>query len=134
MYYKWRILRIELLFPFLCDEDNEVQGYIAWILGEIKNSRAVQPLYDLFMTAKLHNVKEKASTALSRIGGKEAVELLQVALHDQNWFIRKCAVTSLGVIKDKSAIEPLKLLTNDPNRFVSQSAREALKRINEKDS
>ncbi|MHA1418281.1 MAG: HEAT repeat domain-containing protein [Candidatus Heimdallarchaeaceae archaeon] len=127
-------LHIELLFPFLNDEDSEVQGHIAWILGEKKQSQAVQPLYDLFMTAKLHDVKEKASIAISKIGGKDAVELLQVALHDQYWFIRKCAVTSLSLISDKSAIEPLKLLTNDPNRFVSQSAREALKRINEKDN
>ena len=127
-------LSVELLFPFLNDEDNEVQGYIAWILGEKKNSKAIQPLFNLFMTAKLHDVKEKASAAISVIGGKEAVELLQVALHDPNWFIRKCAVTSLGLIKDKSAIEPLKLLTNDANRFVSQSAREALERIDEDNS
>ena len=127
-------LSVELLFPFLNDENSEVQGYIAWLLGEKKNSKAIQPLFDLFMTAKLHDVKEKASAAIGRIGGKEAVELLQVALHDTNWFIRKCAVTSLGLIKDKSAIEPLKLLTRDANRFVSQSAREALKRIDENES
>ena len=127
-------LPVELLFPFLKDENNEVQGHIASILGKKRNSLAVQPLYDLLMTAKLHDVKEKASAAIGRIGGKEAVELLQVALHDSNWFIRKCAVTSLGLIKDKSAIEPLKLLTSDANRYVSQSAREALKRIDEKDN
>jgi len=126
-------LPIELLFPFLNDENNEVQGHIAWILGEKRDSQAVQPLYDLLMTTKFHDVKEKASVAISKIGGKEAVELLQVALHDPNWFIRKCAVTSLGLIKDKSVIEHLKLLTNDTNRFVSQSAREALKRIDKKD-
>ncbi len=127
-------LPVELLFSFLNDEDNEVQGYISWILGEKGNPQAVQPLYDLFMTAKLHDVKEKASAAIGKIGGKKAVELLQVALHDPSWFIRKCAVTSLGLIKDKSVIEHLKLLTNDTNRFVSQSAREALKRIDEKDN
>ena len=127
-------LPVELLFPFLNDEDNEVQGYIAWILGEKRDSKAIQPLFDLFMTAKLHDVKEKVSAAIGRIGGKEAVELLQVALHDPNWFIRKCAATSLGLIKDKSAVEPLKRLTNDTNRFVSQSAREALKRIDENES
>ncbi|MBY8999951.1 MAG: HEAT repeat domain-containing protein [Candidatus Heimdallarchaeota archaeon] len=127
-------LSIELLFPFLKDEDNEVQRRIAWILGEKKDERAVQPLYDLFMTAKLHDVKEKSSLAIGSIGGTKAVELLQVALHDSNWFIRKCAATSLGLIKDKSAIEPLKLLTSDTNRFVSQSAREAIKRIDEKDN
>ncbi len=127
-------LPVELLFPFQNDENNEVQGYIAWILGEKRNSKAIQPLFNLLMTAKLHDVKEKASAAIGRIGGEEAVELLQVALHDLNWFIRKCAVTALGLIKDKSAIEPLKLLTSDANRFVSQSAREALKRIDENDS
>ncbi len=127
-------LSVELLFPFLNDENSEVQGYIAWILGEKRNSLAIQPLFDLLMTAKLHDVKEKVSVAIGKIGGKEAVELLQVALHDPNWFIRKCAVTSLGLIKGKSVIEPLKLLTNDANRFVSQSARKALKRIDEKDS
>ncbi len=127
-------LSVELLFPFLNDENSEVQGYIAWILGEKRNSLAVQPLYDLLMTAKLHDVKEKVSVAIGKIGGKEAVELLQVALHDPNWFIRKCAVTSLGLIKDKSIIEILKLHINDSNRFVSQSAREALERIDEKDS
>ena len=127
-------LSVELLFPFLNDENSEVQGNISWILGEKRNFLAVQPLYDLLMTAKLHDVKEKASAAISRIGGEEAVELLQVALHDPNWFIRKCAVTSLGLIKDKSVIEPLKLLTNDSNKFVSQSAREALERIDKKDS
>ena len=122
-------LNSDLLLVFLNDSDRETRGKIAWILGEIKEEKAVQSLFDLFMTDEFQDVKESASVALGRIGGKSSLDLLLVALHDDDWFIRKNAATALGHINDKSSIAALEELLNDDNTFVSKSAKEALKRI-----
>ena len=122
-------LNSNLLLQFLNDSDRETRGKIAWILGELRETKAVQPLFDLFMTDGFQDVKESASIALGRIGGAVALDLLLVALHDDDWFIRKNAATALGYVNDRSSIAALEELLKDDNTFVSKSAKEALKRI-----
>jgi len=122
-------LNADLLLKFLNDSDRETRSKISWILGEFKEEKVVQSLFDLFMTDGFQDVKESASIALGRIGGKAALDLLLVALHDEDWFIRKNAATALGYVKDKSSMAALEELLKDDNTFVSRSAKEALKRI-----
>ncbi len=122
-------LNADLLLGFLADSDRETRSKIAWILGELKEENAVQFLFDLFMTDRFQDVKESASVALGRIGGKTALDLILVALHDDDWFIRKNAATALGFMDDPSSIAALEELIKDDNTFVSRSAKEALKRL-----
>ncbi len=72
--------------------------------------------------------KEQAANAMGKIGGENVIKLLQNALKNSDWFIRKCATSALGYTRDQIAFEMLKHLVNDGNRFVSESAKEAIER------
>ena len=124
-------LEIQQILVFLQDNDKDIRAKSAWILGEIRSSKAIQPLFDLFMTDSNQEAKESSANALSKIGGKEVVELLVVALHDQDWYIRKTAASALGNLQDPSSKEPLKSLLEDDNTFVKKTAEEALKKFQE---
>ncbi len=123
----------DLLIYFLKDSDSEIKSKLSWILGELQTSRAIDSLYDLLMKDKYQEVKENAAIALGKIGGNEVLKLLQEALQNDEWFIRKCATSALGYSKDSVAFEILKQLVNDGNRFVSDSAKEAIERIKTQD-
>jgi HEAT repeat protein len=124
-------LGIQQILLFLKDSDKDVRVKAAWVLGEINAKESIQPLFDLFMTDSNQEVKESSADALSKIGGKEVVELLVVALYDQDWYIRKTAASSLGNLQDPSAIEPLKRLLEDDNTFVKKTVEEALRKFQE---
>ncbi len=124
-------MNAEILLKFLKDDDRETRSKIAWLLGEIGEKKYTQSLFDLFMTDGFQDVKENSSIALGKIGGKKALDLLLVSLHDEDWYVRKCAATALGYIKERTSIPALQSLVKDDNTFVSRSAEEALKRIEE---
>jgi len=124
-------LNAEYLLDFLNDGDKDIRVKTAWILGEIGEPELIQPLFDLLMTDTYQEVKESTADALSKIGGKEVVELLVVALHDSDWYIRKVAAYALGNLQDPYSIEPLKKLLVDDNTFVKRTAKEALKKFQE---
>ncbi|MCG3220998.1 MAG: HEAT repeat domain-containing protein [Candidatus Heimdallarchaeota archaeon] len=125
-------LEIQQILVFLEDNDKDIRAKSAWVLGEIKASKSIQALFDLFMIDLNQEVKESSAQALSKIGGKEVVELLVIALHDQDWYIRKTAASALGNLQDPSSIEPLKRLLNDDNTFVKKTVEEVLKKFQEK--
>ncbi|MCG3226654.1 MAG: HEAT repeat domain-containing protein [Candidatus Heimdallarchaeota archaeon] len=124
-------LEIQQILVFLEDNDKDIRAKSAWVLGEIKSPKSIQSLFDLFMIDINQEVKESSAHSLSRIGGKEVVELLVVALHDQDWYIRKIAASALGNLQDPSSIEPLRRLLNDNNTFVKKTAEKALKKFQE---
>jgi HEAT repeat protein len=120
------------IINFLEDQDKDVRSKTAWILGETGDSEAVQPLFDLFMIDINNDVKVSAAKALGKIGTTKVVDLLHVAIHDKDWFIKQNAAEILGIIGDKSSIEPLEKLLEDDNPFVQKSAQEALLKIKKK--
>lgn len=128
---KLESLEIQQILVFLKDNDKDIRAKSAWVLGEIKEPKSIQSLFDLFMIDGNQEVKESSAQALSKVGGKEVVELLVVALHDHDWYIRKTAASALGNLQDPSSIEPLRRLLNDDNTFVKKTAEEALKKFQE---
>lgn len=120
------------ILNFLNDQDKDVRSKAAWVLGEIANTDAVQPLFDLFMVDINNDVKVSAVKALGKIGTSKVVDLLHVATHDKDWFIKQNAAEILGIISNVSSIEPLEKLLEDDNPFVQRSAQEALTKIKKK--
>ncbi|MHA1865583.1 MAG: HEAT repeat domain-containing protein [Candidatus Heimdallarchaeaceae archaeon] len=133
--FKWEeIIELEkvdedLLLQFLYDEDCEVVKGVAETLGRMKVEKAIQPLFDLFMSADNKDLQVSLSQAIALIGGEKALDLLLVASTDENWFIRKCAVDALGEMKDLLALNPLFDMMKDDNLYVRKSVMKAIQKI-----
>ena len=111
-----------------------VQQKASWVLGEIGDSRAVEPLIKaLGNKSQDASARVYAADALGKIGDSRAVESLIKALGDESSDVRENAAKALGKIGDSRAIEPLKEVTqNDNFFFVRGAAKEALKKIQKK--
>ncbi len=125
-------LNLFKILNFLGDKDKDVRSKAAWVLGEIGDSEAIQPLFDLFMIDLNNDVKISAAKALGKIGSSKVIDLLHVATHDKDWFIKQNAAEILGIIGNVSSMEPLEKLLEDDNPFVQKSAQEALVKIRKK--
>ncbi|UJG44645.1 MAG: HEAT repeat domain-containing protein [Candidatus Heimdallarchaeum endolithica] len=133
--FKWdEIIELEkvdedLLLQFLYDADCEVVKGVAETLGKMKVEKAIQPLFDLFMSADNKDLQVSLSQAIALIGGEKALDLLLVASIDENWFIRKCAVDALGEMKNLLALNPLFDMMKDDNLYVRKSVMKAIQKI-----
>jgi len=137
---------------------------VAMFLGDIRDSRAIEPLIralkyrvssvrweaafalgkigDLRAVEPLiqaledvvENVRWKAAWALGKIGDVRAVEPLIQALKDRDEYVRKYAAQALGEIKDSRSVEPLIKALKDEDSNVRKAAQEALDKINAKKS
>lgn len=85
--------------------DPQVRQYAAYLLGQVKNPRAIQPLIEALADFD-KGVREQAVLALSSIG-KVAVASLTEAMNDPKWQTRYRVVEALGKIADRQVISPL---------------------------
>lgn len=93
---------VEPLIDALKHKNLSVRVSAAIILGEIQDSRAVEPLIN---------------------------SLLIDAYDNGSWMFRAEAAKALGKIKDPRAIEPLNILSNDKDSYVRETALWALEEI-----
>jgi HEAT repeat protein len=85
--------------------DPQVRQYAAYLLGQAKNPRAIQPLIEALADFD-KSVREQAMLALSSIG-KAAIEPLAEAMKEPKWETRFRAAEALGKIADEKAVQPL---------------------------
>ena len=85
--------------------DPQVRQYAAYLLGQAKNPRAIQPLIEALADFD-KSVREQATLALSTIG-KAAIEPLAEAMKEPKWETRYRAAEALGKIADEKAVQPL---------------------------
>jgi HEAT repeat protein len=132
MFFKLRILgepSVEPLIATLSHDDARVREYAAFTLSFIDDSRAVDPLLNLFANDKEIGVRTQAARALGRMEEPRAIDPLIAALSDATSEIRQDAAYSLGLIGDPRAIPPLKAIENDPDELVRFFVADALVRI-----
>ncbi len=147
------------IFSSIPDEEWGVLLNIADVLGEIGDTRAVEPLINSleengskasinYALAKLGDERavepliksmKKGSWcsvhALGMMKSQEAVETLIDALTSEDSYIRIAAAKSLGMIGDKRAVAPLiKLLRNDREMWACANAAWALGEIGDPDA
>ena len=113
---------VELLIKALRDEDSDAQSAAAYVLGEIGDERAVEPLIYALKKDKSKQVRANAAAALGKIGDKRAVQPLIDALSDEKNWVRRNAVHALGEIGDKRAVEPLIDALKDEIKWVEERA------------
>lgn len=134
------------------DEDIRVRGYLARILGEMKERSAVPLLVEgLNREEKLKSadwsqgkwlrpsldqiaedlVQSQIYTlwALGSIGDNSAVPGVLEQVKNRDGSVRKIAAYVLGVLGDQQAIEPLRPLLNDPKEDVRWNAALALAQL-----
>ncbi|HWN70935.1 MAG TPA: HEAT repeat domain-containing protein [Haliangium sp.] len=90
---------------------SSVRGVAAWILGELRDARAVEPLLACLSDgASSLELRDDAAFALGHIGDSRAVEPLLACLQDSSPpddELSRSALTALGRIRDARVIEPL---------------------------
>jgi HEAT repeat protein len=103
------------------DEDSSLRGWAASALGEIGDTRAVEPLIAALQD-QVPVVREWAAQALGEIGDARAVEPLIAALQDEDPDVRKIAAGALGQIRDARAVEFLLAALEDKNQEMIAAA------------
>jgi HEAT repeat protein len=105
---------VEPLIAALRDENLNIRANAAFVLGEIKDMRAIAPL---IASLEDESMEYCSGNALTQIGAP-AVEPLIAALKDENNIVRANAASVLGRINDTRAIEPLIAVMKDEDPFV----------------
>jgi HEAT repeat protein len=112
--------------------DPQVRQYAAYLLGEAKNPRAIQPLIEALADFD-KAVREQATLALSSIG-KAAIEPLAAAMKEKKWETRYRAAEALGKIADEKAVKPLIAALRDNRDHVRYIAAKGLRELGDSDA
>jgi HEAT repeat protein len=112
--------------------DPQVRQYAAYLLGQAKNPRAIQPLIEALADFD-KSVREQATLALSAIG-KAAIEPLAEAMKEPRWETRYRAAEALGKIADEKAVQPLIQGLKDNRDHVRYIAAKGLHDLRESDA
>ncbi len=128
---RYRSNTLQILIMTLADENPAILSTAAYVLGEIGDKAAVDPLIHSLKDEN-SGVRSAAVRALGKIGGKAAVDPLIHSLKDENSGVRTTAAWALGKIGDKAAVDPLIHSLKDEDSDVRWAAAEALGKIGDK--
>ena len=120
-------LTVELLIKTLKDKRVWVRDEATYLLSEIGDERAVEPLMEVIDTGH----SEYARRGLRRLADTRAAEPYIKALKSPDPDVRRIAARTLGFLQDKRAIEPLMEASQDDDRKVRYSAMFALGSFND---
>jgi len=109
----------------LGDTGWQVRSYVAHILGQLRDARAVAPLIAALGDAHWA-IREGAATLLGTLGDPHAVEPLIAALNDKEKRVRQAVATALGRLRDARAREPLRTLLVNPWPGMVRQTREVI--------
>jgi len=113
------------------DKDKDVRSKAADALGEIGDSRAVEPLVKA-LKDKESCVRHRAADALRKIHDTRAIDPLIKALEDNDSYVRYRAAIVLGTFGDKRAVEFLIPMLRSPEEEDRKAAAYALGDIGDK--
>jgi HEAT repeat protein/small nuclear ribonucleoprotein (snRNP)-like protein len=118
----------DLIISMLKDEDAEVRADAAFMLGRMREHKAIRNLKTLLYD-KRSFVRAQAADALCSIGGSEASQQLISASQDANLNVRENAAIALGEMGDSISVQPLLSLLRDKMPSVRIAAIIALSKI-----
>jgi len=96
---------VEPLIVVLSDENPQVRINAIYSLGEIKDSRAIEPLLRILKEDE-DILSDASRSALSKMGSS-TIDLFIELLHDENPRIRIKAIDGLTYIDDERVVEPI---------------------------
>ncbi len=100
----------------------------AFVLGQIGDARAVKPLIAALGDDYIA-VREQASLALAKIGGRKTVDAVLEALSGGGENFLTAAAATLGLLQDKRALPALEKLARHQNKDVAAAAAGAIERL-----
>ena len=115
---------VPCLIEALNSENPSIREISAEILGEIKDSRSVEPLI-MKLKDKDRSVREKSLKAIINTGDG-SVEILIKYLNNKDRNIRKNVIFAIGETGNKKAVKPLSLMIKDKNSEIRRYTAEAL--------
>ena len=121
-----------LIRSLLDSTDPNVRQYAAYLLGQAKNPRAIEPLVHALADLD-KSVREQAMLALSSLG-KAAIEPLSEAMKEPKWETRYRAAEALGKIADEKAVQPLIQGLKDNREHVRYMAAKGLREFGDSDA
>ena len=117
----------ELLSDLRTSNSEKVRYNAARVLGEMGDSKAVEPLIDVLKHDKNGSVRLYAARALGELGDSAAtVHLIESLREDRNVDVRVRAARALGRLGGAIVVEPLVESLNDENPQVCITATDAL--------
>jgi HEAT repeat protein len=126
-------LNLDGLIKSLLDStDPNIRQYAAYLLGQAKNPRAIEPLIHALADFD-KSVREQAMLALSSLG-KSAIEPLSEAMKEPRWETRYRAAEALGKIADEKAVQPLIQGLKDNREHVRYMAAKGLREFGDSDA
>jgi len=123
----------------LKDRAHSVRQKVATILGEIGDTRAIDPLREALKDPDIR-VQCAAAGALGKIGDSGCIDSLILMLdHEsasvqESASVRGAAATALGNIGNPRAIQPIRNACDDPNEYVRGAAKKALEKLEKRSS
>jgi HEAT repeats len=115
------------LFEASRTEDPRLRGYLALCLGELRDTRGVDPLLGALRDDDLQT-RIYAVWSLGAIGDARAAPAILPLLSSEESDLRKIAAYSLGSMEAPEAAPALRALLNDPVEDVAWNAALALAR------
>jgi HEAT repeat protein len=126
-------LNLDGLIKSLLDStDPNIRQYAAYLLGQAKNPRAIEPLIRALADFD-KSVREQAMLALSSLG-KSAIAPLSEAMKEPKWETRYRAAEALGKIADEKAVQPLIQGLKDNREHVRYMAAKGLRQFGDSDT
>ncbi len=126
-------MNLEGLIKSLLDStDPNIRQYAAYLLGQARNPRAIEPLVHALADFD-KSVREQAMLALSTLG-KAAIEPLSEAMKEPKWETRYRAAEALGMIADAKAVQPLIQGLRDNRDHVRYMAAKGLREFGDSDA
>ena len=101
-----------LIKALMYKKNLDVRRDAACALGQIRDSRAVEPLI-VALKDQEELVRCEAAMSLGEIGDTRAVNALAIALHDPDKFVQWKAALALSGIRDSRAVDALVCALND---------------------
>lgn len=122
----------ELIYDLQNSPSEKVRYNAARMLGELGDSRAVEPLINVLKDDKNGSVRLYAARALGELGDITATEpLIESLKEDRNVDVRVRAARALGRLGGEEVVAPLVEALSDTNSQVCLTATDALIEIGE---
>ena len=98
----------------------------AYILGELRDKRAIAPLLDVIDKTDDLFLIEGIALALGKVDGREVVPTLIQLMEHPSFLVRRAALNSLSNFQNERALKVIKRALKDPSLNVQELARKIL--------
>ena len=119
----------DIILQALNDEEEPTRANAAWALGELGDSRAVEPLLAALKEDDIEWVRYMAARALGKLGDSRAFEPLIEALNGESGRVSEGAAEALGELGDLRAVGPLVEALKDEDERERKEAFRALGKL-----